>query len=259
MLSRLGNKSKLMKYIHPYFPPHKMRIDLFFGAGGAFFGLPKPQYSILNDLDDDVTNFYFIIQERKEEFIYEFLKMPISSSLVRYWKNHQETDPLKKALRFTLLSNFTYLGKGDTLRLGLSDQKKVMIQKIDQVFLELQSAKLCNYDFREVIPKIEFADRISRKEKAFVFMDPVYLDSNHTYKVPKWKKDDTLDCLDLMITCGIRAAMCEFDHPIVIEESKKRGLNIIPIKERRNIKKRSTEILITNYNNHSLFNQNPPS
>ena len=245
-----------MKYIHPHFPPHKMRIDLFFGAGGAFFGLPKPQYAILNDLDDDVINLYFIIQQRRDDFISEFLKLPISSSLVKYWKKNHETDPLKKALRFILLSNFTYLGKGDTLRLGLYDQKKVMISKIDQVFLELANVKLCCYDFRDVISKIEFSDRVCRKEKAFLFLDPIYLDSEHTYKVPKWKEKDTIDCLDLMISSGIKSAMCEFNHPTVVEQSKKRGLNVIPIKERRNIKKRSAEILITNYNTTNLFNQN---
>ena len=49
-----------------YFPKHRMRIELFFGAGGSFFYLPEPKYAIVNDLDDDVTNLYLTIQNHLE-------------------------------------------------------------------------------------------------------------------------------------------------------------------------------------------------
>lgn len=61
MLTRLGNKSRIADRIYQQFPPHKMRIELFFGAGGAFFNMPKAKYNILNDYDDDVTNLYELL------------------------------------------------------------------------------------------------------------------------------------------------------------------------------------------------------
>ena len=52
---------------------------------------------------------------------------------------------------------------------------------------------------------------------------------------------------DLMIGSGCKFAYSEFDHPFILEQAEKRGLNVIVIGERQNLKNRRTEILVTNY------------
>ena len=48
--------------------------------------------------------------------------------------------------------------------------------------------------------------------------------------------------------------MSEFDNEFILNQAKKRGLNVIVIGERKNLKNRRTEILITNYEKQkSLF------
>lgn len=247
ILTRLGNKQGIASEVYPHFPTHKMRIELFFGAGGSFFNMPRSKYAILNDLDDDVTNLYLVLQERKEEFYNAVKLMPVSASLVKYWKKHRETDPLKKALRFLLLSNFTYLGKGDTLRLGLDNTKQLILSKIEPTFELLSDVKITNYDFRKVLSKISFDKNVLSRDDSFVYLDPVYLDTEHYYKVPEWTKNDTFDCFEIMSNSGIKCAMSEFDHPFILKEAKKRGFNIIQLQERQNIKNRRHELLITNY------------
>lgn len=247
ILTRLGNKRRMIMEIAKYFPKHRMRIEPFFGAGGSFFYLPEPQYSIINDLDDDVTNLYLIIQNNIE-LLYDQIKLvPISESLIKHWKKNREEDPIKKAVRFLFLSNFTYLGKGDTLRAGLDNAKNSILANLTFTFQKLQNCKIMNRDFREVIPAISFTKGLNDKDRCFVYMDPIYLDTEHYYRVPKWTKSDTTDCLDLMISSGIKTAMSEFNHPFVIKEAEKRGFNIIYLRERANIKNRRIEILITNY------------
>ncbi|WP_314243817.1 DNA adenine methylase [Empedobacter tilapiae] len=252
ILTRFGNKRKIIEKIHPYFPKHNMRIELFFGAGGSFFYLPKPKYSILNDLDNDVTNLYLVLKNQKEEFLNEIKILPISEGLIKYWKENKETDPLKKAVRFIFLSNFTYLGKGDTLRVGLDNAKNILIKNIEPTFHYLENAKILNRDFREVLSTISFTKGLNDKEKCFIYLDPVYLDTECNYKVPNWTEKDSIDCLEIMLNSGIKSAMSEFNHPTIIEEAKKRGFNIINIGERSNIKNRQIEILITNYENNQL-------
>ena len=247
ILTRMGNKRKIIKEVSKYFPDHKLRIELFFGAGGSYFYTPKPKYAILNDLDDDVINLYLILQNRKLELIKEIELVPISQSLIAHWKNNQETEPIKKAIRFLFLSNFTYLGKGDTMRLGLDNAKNSILKNIEATFDYLKHAKITCMDFRQVLSKISFSEKLNPKKNCFVYLDPNYLNTEHTYKVPEWTEKDTSDCLDIMINCGIRCAMSEFNHPFVIAEALKRGLNIITIGERKNIKNRKVEILITNY------------
>ena len=247
ILTRLGNKRKMKTDLAKYFPKHRMRIELFFGAGGSYFYLPEPKYSIVNDLDDDVTNLYMIIQNDIERLRKEIEILPVSESLLKYWKQNPETEPIKKAVRFLFLSNLTYMGKGDTLRFGLDNAKKSILKNMDTTFKKLQNVKIMNRDFREVLPAISFTKGQNDKEKCFVYLDPIYLDTEHYYRVPNWIKTDTIDCLDIMVNCGIKSAMSEFDHPFVIAEAEKRGLNIIYLRERANIKNRRVEILITNY------------
>lgn len=230
-----------------YFPSHRMRIELFFGAGGSFFYLPKPKYVIVNDLDDDVTNLYRVIQDHKDEFRREISRVPISESMIKHWKKNLESNPIRKALRFVFLSNFTYMGKGDTLRLGLDNAKQSILGNLETTFEMMQDVKIMNRDFREVLPYISFTKGLNDKENCFVYLDPVYLDTEHYYRVPNWKKEDSIDCLELMLNSGIKSAMSEFDHPFIVNEAKARGLRVTPIKSRANIKNRRVEILITNY------------
>lgn len=238
-----------------HFPQHKMRIELFFGAGGAFFNMPKSKYHILNDFDDDVTNLYQLVCSDRETLAREIEIMPISMSLFDQWKKASFEDPIKKALRFLLISNFTYLGKGDTIRLSLDNTKQLLLNKIEETFIALKDEKITNLDFREVLPKISFSGKLIPKRDAFVYMDPVYLDTEHYYKVPKWTEKDTLDCFDIMSDSGLNCAMSEFDHPLIMEEAQKRGFEVIPIKERQNIKNRRREILVVNYSSINLFSK----
>jgi DNA adenine methylase len=247
ILTRPGNKRKLAVDIYQYFPEHKLRITLFFGAGGMFFYTPKAKYNIVNDLDDDVTNLFLVVLNQKEELTRLLEQMPISQSLFKYWKDNQETDPVKKAIRFLLLSNFSYLGKAGTMRLGLDNTKELLLERIEPTFKALNSTKILTSDFREVIPQISFSKKLVTKDDSFLYLDPVYLGKEHTYKIPKWTKDDTIDCLDIMKNEGIRAAMSEFKTKFVVEEAKKRGFCIVPVKGRQSVKNRNQEILITNY------------
>jgi DNA adenine methylase len=69
-----------------------------------------------------------------------------------------------------------------------------------------------------------------------------------------WTEKDVIDLFEALIETKCKWAMSEFNHPFVIEQANKRGLEVIVIGERRNLKNRKTEILITNYEKQkSLF------
>lgn len=246
ILRRLGNKSKMASVLHSLFPMHKMRVEPFFGAGGSYFNMPKPKYAILNDLDDDIFNLYHVVMTDREKLAIEIELMPQSETLLKYWLKHNESDPVKKAVRFLMISNFSYLGKGDTMRFGLDNSKRSLIDNIEPTFMHLKDAKLMNQDFRDVISRISFSNVLS-KDDTFIYLDPIYLNTTHWYKVPKWTVGDTEDCFKIMANSGIRCAMSEFDNKTVVDMAKRYDMNIINLKNRNNIRNRRTEILITNY------------
>lgn len=247
ILRRLGNKKKIAKEIQKYFPPHKIYIEPFFGAGGMFFNKPKAKYNIVNDLDSDVFNLFQCVMNRREELEKAFYLMPIHSDLLQYWKHNQETEPIKKALRFLFLSNFTFLGHGDSLKFGTENPKNTIYKYLDFTFEYIKDVQFNNLCFIDFFKSFQ----IKNKKEYFIYCDPPYLETGYNYK-NGFTKADSLDLFNALQKTGCKWAMSEFNHPFILDQAKKRGLNVHIIGERQNLKNRRTEILLTNYENNQL-------
>jgi DNA adenine methylase len=258
ILRRLGNKSKIAKEIQQYFPPHKIYIEPFFGAGGMFFNKPKAKYNIVNDLDSDVFNLFQVVINQKEELEKAFYMMPIHSDLLEYWKEKLESDPLKKAVRFLMLSNMTFLGKGNNIVFSATGKMKALKDKFKErlnlTFNLLYDVSFNCNNFKTFIDSIEFQkDGRNDEAKTFIYADPPYISTDNNYSNSFTKKDsnDLFECLQ---QTGCKFAMSEFNNPFILEQAKERNLNVITIGERQNLKNRRIEILVTNYESHpTLF------
>lgn len=256
ILRRLGNKQAIAHKIIPYFPPHKIYIEPFFGAGGMFFNKPKAKYNIVNDLDSDVFNLFQVVMNQKEELEKAFYMMPIHSDLLEYWKKNEEIDPIRKALRFLLFSNFGYMGIGNTLHLKGGNAKQICYNYIDKTFKYLSGLdgfdiKFSNSDFREFLKNVVSIKQTP--EDCFIYCDSPYINTNDNYS-NSFTEADSLDLFSCLDETGCKYAMSEFDHPFILQQAKERGLNVHIIGERQNLKNRRTEILVTNYKNYpSLF------
>jgi len=255
ILRRLGNKKKLAKQIQAFFPEHKIYIEPFFGAGGMFFNKPKAKYNIVNDLDSDVFNLFQVVMDQKDELERAFYMMPIHSDLLEYWKTNKETDPIKKALRFLFLSNFTFLGSGNGLRIGASGgtNKNIVVNNLNSTFDKLKNVQLNNCNYKKFINSIRFDDRKNPTEtnQTFIYADPPYINTNDNYS-NSFTKTDSLELFEALQKTGCRWAMSEFNNPFILDQAKQRGLNIHFLGSRQNLKNRRTEILVTNYENRQI-------
>lgn len=253
----MGNKNKIAKEIQKHFPPHKIYIEPFFGAGGMFFNKPKAKLNLLNDLDSDVFNLFQVVMNQKEELKKAFYKMPIHNDLLDYWKKNKETEPIKKALRFLFLSNLTFMGAGASLQLGSDNGKNQFYKDIEKTFDYLQNTKFDNSDFKDFLnKKIAFGKSgfSCSEEECFIYCDPPYLGTSDNYS-DSFTEEQSEELFITLEKTGCKFAMSEFDHPFILEQAKKRNLNVIIIGERQNLKNRRKEILLTNYSNsqQSLF------
>jgi DNA adenine methylase len=253
ILKRLGNKNNIAKEIQKHFPPHKIYIEPFFGAGGMFFNKPKAKYNIVNDLDSDVFNLFDVVMNQKEELEKAFYMMPIHSDLLDYWKENKETDPIKKALSFLLSSNMTWLGIGDKIHTALKNHKKPFEENIDKTNEMLKDVIFNNLDVVDFFKNISFRG-IDEINKTLIYCDPPYLGTNDNYS-NSFTEEQSKELFDTLEDTGCKFAMSEFDHPFILEQANERNLNVIIIGERQNLKNRRTEILITNYkdNQQKLF------
>ena len=251
ILRRLGNKKKIAQEIQKYFPPHKIYIEPFFGAGGMFFNKPKAKYNIVNDLDSDVFNLFQVVMNQKEELEKAFYMMPIHSDLLKHWIDNKEIEPIKKALRFLFLSNFTYLGKQDTISFTDRNPKGMFYKYVDDCFSYLQNTMFNNVNFRVFFNQISMSE-VEKNEVRFIYCDPPYLNTVDKYEMDDFNEDDSKELFNILEETGCKFAMSEFDHPFILDQAKQRGLNVHVIGERQNLKNRRTEILVTNYENSQI-------
>jgi DNA adenine methylase len=253
ILRRLGNKKLMAEKIICHFPKHEIYIEPFFGAGGMFFNKPKVKYNVVNDLDSDVYNLFNVVLNQKEELREAFYIMPIHEDLLKYWLKNKETDPIKKAIRFLFLSNLGYMGCS-SIKYGTENPKNSIYDNLDNCYKKIHDVQFMNVDFRKMFDKVSFRAMRPEKEKTFIYCDPPYLETKNNYK-NGFLENDFVDLLNCLIKTGCKFAISEFDNKKVIELSKEKGLNIIYLGERRNLKNKRTEILITNYKNiqTSLF------
>jgi len=255
ILRRLGNKQQIAKEIQKHFPAHKIYIEPFFGAGGMFFNKPKAETNILNDLDSDVFNLFNVITTKGDEFLNYLELTPYSTEVFNYFKKLEINDEVKKAVRFIYLSNFSFLGAKATLNIDDRNHKMQSILNYNKTvdFLKDCSLKFTNFDFRKSIKTIKTTEE-TVVAKTFIYCDPPYLGTDDNYS-NSFKDEDSKDLFKLLVDSGCKFAMSEFDHPFILEQAKEYNLNVIIIGERKNLKKRRTEILITNYKNRqqSLF------
>ena len=244
ILRRLGNKSQIAGEIQKYFPQHSIYIEPFFGAGGMFFNKPKANCNIMNDIDSDVYNLFQVLIDKKEELKEAFSIIPKHQDLLEYWKANKETEPIRKALRLLFLSNYTYMGKQDTLKLNSRNDVKCLENNINTTNEMLSQVQFANMDFRKFIKSISIEE--DEKEKTFIYCDPPYINQTHTYE-QGFTEQDTKDLFEILVNSGIKFAISEFDNDFVIGLANDYKLNIITIGERQNMKNRRTEILVTNY------------
>lgn len=252
LISRQGTKRSLARDIISYFPPHKVYIEPFFGAGGLFFAKPLAEYNYLNDIDDDVFNFWRIFVEKPKKLMGALEKLIVTETQLKRWgAGEQEKTDLMRAVRFFVLSNYSFMSSGHTLandRLPPAVYVAKKTRYFDDFHKKLSGALFYNRDY------VDFLECVvpDNLKNAFCYCDPPYVNTDANYA--GFTANDFCNLLDVLISKNIKFAVSEFDSDFVVREAKKRKLNVVRIKERKNLKNRRMEILIMNYDaGNSLF------
>jgi DNA adenine methylase len=178
--------------------------------------------------------------------------MPINEELFQWWRTNQETEPILKAVRFLMLSNFGYMGISAGMRLIICNTKQVLLKNLKSTLLDLGDTKTTNKDFRKAITSISWVHETD-KDKAFMYLDPPYLGTTDNYS-HLFIEQDSADLFKIAVESNIRFAMSEFNHPFILQQAADYKLNVINLGERRTMGSRQTEILVTNYSlGNTLF------
>lgn len=245
MLHRIGNKQRIAKRIIPYFPEHEIYIEPFFGAGGLFFNKPKVKYNIVNDYSADVYNLYMVVKNHNAEFIEALQNIPYDNNLFQFWKANKEIEPIYKAIRFIMLSNFSMSGHSHMIQMMINNSKKIVIQQIPFVHYLLDDVIITSYDFEIFLKKLRFRS-LTEKSRAFIYCDPPYYNTFNNYGI-KWTEDDTVRLFLVLSKLNIKFAISESDSDLILFLANRFKLSIKDLGEFKSLTSKRKELLITNY------------
>jgi DNA adenine methylase len=114
-ISYYGGKQGMQKKILPLIPKHRVYVEPFFGGGTIFFAKGPSYLEVINDINDNVVNFFEVMQKD-----FDRLKVEVQCSMMseaqhkkalKIYKNPADWDPLERAWAFWYVTNFSFANK----------------------------------------------------------------------------------------------------------------------------------------------------
>lgn len=187
----VGGKRNLRKKLVSMMPKHTQYCEVFSGALWVMLEKEPSKIEIINDINDDLINFYKVIQDENKckELINRLYFMPKSREIFDEYdikiKNKEYKDDVDHALMFYYLLKLVFGGRFDRVKKSFcipnDGRKNINYEKFPNEFLELherlKNVYIEKQDYKYILDKYD-------REDALFFLDPPYLDTTeHNYGV----------------------------------------------------------------------------
>ncbi len=266
----VGGKSRLRKYIIPLIPEHTCYVEPFAGGAWVLFGKQPSPVEVINDIDQELINFFRILKHKPEELIQSFEWELVSRA---EFERLAQTDPaqlsdIERAHRFYYLIMAGWGGELDYPRFqtSISDgghgnrligALKHLRKRMAPVHARLRTVIIENLDWEQCI------DRYDRP-KTFMYLDPPYPKNGCNYKHNMQDWEDHRRLAVRLSATKCKWILSSYDKPEVRQLYP--GYQIIPVQSfsgmnaRKNSAERvlNQEILIANFDpqtNNLLYPQ----
>jgi DNA adenine methylase len=196
----VGGKSRLRKQIIDILPPHTCYVEPFAGAAWVLFGKTPSPVEILNDIDQELVNFFRVVKEKPELLIKSFeFELVARAEFERLAKlDAKQLTDVDRAHRFYYLimagwggelnyprfqTSITDGGHGNRLIGAL----KTLRSRIEPVHKRLSTVIVENLDWKDCI------DRYDRPGTV-MYIDPPYPGNkcNYAHNMRDWEDHEKL-------------------------------------------------------------------
>ena len=178
LLKYPGAKNRLAPWIIKHIPTHKVYCEPFLGSAAVFLNKEPAYNEILNDLDDDIYNFFKTIREYPEELCKLIEATPYSRTEYSAAYMDEPVSDLERARRFAVKC-WQVFGCGNKYkngyRRGIGDRSpnpaeawSKLPETIALVAERLKHAQIEHKDALELISDL-------KGENTFIYIDPPYL------------------------------------------------------------------------------------
>ncbi len=184
----VGGKSRLRKAIIPLIPAHTCYVEPFGGAAWVLFGKPPSPVEILNDIDEELINFFRVVKHQPEELIKSFdLELASRSEFQRLAEVAPKSlSKIERAHRFYYLIMAGWGGEALYPRFQTSTSDgghgnrligalKSLRRRIEPVHDRLKTVIIENLDWTECVERYD-------RSASFMYLDPPYPGNGANYK-----------------------------------------------------------------------------
>jgi DNA adenine methylase len=218
-----GGKQQLADQILRLIPPHKVYVEPFIGGAAIFFAKPASEIEIINDINNEIVNFYEVLQ-RDFPALQSMINISLHSRKMRehawvVYKNPDVFDSVKRAWAFWILANMSF---GSKLNGGYGydvtgkttqtfNGKKDMFT--EQLAIRLQNVQIECYDALKII-------RSRDTKETFFYCDPPYPDTDQGH-YDGYSSADFRELLEALSKIEGRFLLSSYRHDCLAEYTEK--------------------------------------
>jgi|GEM_PF-245527 len=178
-----GGKQNMLSHIIPIIPAHHTYIEPFFGGGAVFFAKRPSPAEVINDINDSVMNFYFVLKNHYKGLCKEIAATLHSASTQKLANsilyNPKQKNKIKKAWAFWVMCNMSFSANPQKNSSFACDNYGTVTRKVRNAkdhLMENFGTRLehVQIESRDAIRIIEMRD----SKDAFFYVDPPYPSSN---------------------------------------------------------------------------------
>jgi len=258
----VGGKFFMVKNHLPLFPEHKNYVEPFCGSAQMLFAKPPSKQEVLNDIDNDIVNFFRVLRDddKRAELIKLLTYTPHSRTEFNDIADKYMSD------RFTELSDvqrayvFYYLNINGFSSMmthhsyGRSNVKcraSTYFNHIDEfnnIAERMRTVIIECLDFRDIFKKYDH-------EISFFYVDPPYIGARENAYRHSFTIDDHKDLLKIIKNVRGKVMICGYDNQLYNDELDgwiKIGFNKAMCMDNNNNKRRHVQEFV-------WLNYDPPN
>lgn len=255
----VGGKSRLRKHIIALLPSHTCYVEPFAGAAWVLFGKPPSNVEVVNDIDQDLINFFRVVKHKPEELIRSFEWELASRAEFERLASLSPSDltDVQRAHRFYYLIMAGWGGELKYPRFQTSiidgghgnrlvGALKTLSKRITPIHDRLRTVIIENLDWKNCI------DRYDR-EGTVMYLDPPYPGNkvNYAHNMREWEAHQELakrlsrtECFWILSTYDTAEMHDLFTGYQITKIKSSSGMNA---EKRGKTRVANNEILVTNY------------
>lgn len=219
----IGGKRALAKRLTALIEtiPHDTYAEPFIGMGGIFLRRRvRPKAEVINDISEDVTTLFLILQEHYAYFV-DHLRFRLTSRseferLANLDPSRSRMTDLNRAARFLYLQRTAFGGKVHGRNFGVDAGKpgRFNVTELESMLAELHE-RLAGV----VIERLTYADFIRRYDRpgTLFYLDPPYFGCERDYGPGVFSRDDFAAMADQLAGISGRFLLSINDAPEIRE------------------------------------------